>query len=133
MRRFLLLLIALLCIVASSAEDFTFLTIVEQDGTKTSLTAVGLSISFGEETMTASNAYTGESMTLALSNLASMNFSDHDETTGISHTKTDDDISISNADAIYTLQGQQLPSGVLPSKGLYILKKGKLIRKIQVR
>lgn len=72
-------------------------------------------------------------MTLALSNLASMNFSDHDETTGISHTKTDDDISISNADAIYTLQGQQLPLGILPSKGLYILKKGKLIRKIQVR
>ena len=133
MRRTLLLFIALLGIATLYAEYYAYLTVVEKDGAKTSLTAVGVSISFVDGAMTASNAYTGETKTISLSNLASMNFSNNDETTGISNTQTDDEINISNADAIYTLQGQQLPSGREPAKGLYILKKGEQKRKVQVK
>lgn len=124
---------ALVGLVAVNAEDYTYLTVVEQDGTKTSLTAVGLSISFGDGTMTASNAYTDESMTLSLDKLVSMHFSNTDETTGISHPTTADVIDINAADAVYTLQGQRLPSGMQPAKGLYILKKGDVTRKTLVR
>ena len=133
MRKTLLLFIALLSISASYAEDYKYLTVVEKDGSKTSITAVGLSISFGDGAMIASNAYTGETKTISLSNLASMNFSNNDDTTGISNIRTDDELSISNADAIYTLQGQQLPFGIVPTKGLYILKKGEQKRKVQVK
>ena len=71
----LLIMIVLFGMATAHAEEYTYLTIVEQDGTKTSMTAVGLSLSFNGENLTASNAYTGESKVIALTNLVSMNFS----------------------------------------------------------
>ena len=115
------------------AEEYTYLTFVEQDGTKTSLTAVGLSLSFDNGYLTASNAYTGESKEIALVSLASMNFSYDDESTGIRNIQADDIVSIDQADAIYTLQGQRLPSGRQLPKGIYIIKKGNVTKKLQVR
>ena len=133
MRKALLLIITLLGFTATHAEDYAYLTIVGQDGSKTSLTAVGLSITFSDGNLVATNAYTDESKTIALSHLASMNFSNSDETTGIGNIQADGDVNIGNADIIYTLQGQQLPSGTILAKGLYILKKGDVTRKAQVR
>ena len=115
--------------VTVHAEDYYYLTIVETDGTKTSLTAVGLSLNFGSD----SNAYTDESKTIALSHLASMNFSNNDETTGIRSIQTDGSISIDDADAIYTLQGQKMPAGATPQKGMYLVRKGNVTQKLQVR
>lgn len=119
--------------VTIHAEDYYYLTIVETDGTKTSLTAVGLSLTFSGDKLTASNAYTDESKTIALSHLASMNFSNNDETTSIRIIETDGTISIDDADAVYTLQGQKMPAGATPQKGMYLVRKGNVTQKLQVR
>ncbi len=126
----LLIMIVLFGMATAHAEEYTYLTIVEQDGTKTSMTAVGLSLSFNSESLTASNAYTGESKVIALNSLVSMNFSNADETTGIE--TMDNGQWIMDKD-VYDLQGQQLPSsGQLP-KGIYIIRKGNVTKKLQVR
>lgn len=133
MKRILILLIAISGITTTYAEDYTYLTIVEQDGSKTSLTAVGLSMTFSSDKLTVSNAYTDESKTIALSNLASMNFSNTDETTGIRIIQTEGIASINDVDAIYTLQGLKIPTGTQLSKGIYIIRKNNVIQKLQVR
>ena len=115
------------------AEEYYYLTIVETDGTKTSLTAVGLSLTFGSDELTVSNAYTDESKTIALSHLASMNFSNNDETSGIRSIQADATFSIDEADAAYTLQGQKLPASTPLQKGMYLIRKGTTTKKLQVR
>ena len=133
MRKALLLVIVIFGMATVHAEDYYYLTIVETNGTKTSLTAVGLSMTFSNDKLTVTNAYTGESKTIALSDLASMNFSNSDETTGIRSIQTEESISIEDADAIYTLQGQQLPKDKQLSKGIYLVRKGNITQKLQVR
>ena len=133
MRKVLLLIIAFFGMATVHAEDYYYLTIVETDGTKTSLTAVGLSLTFGNDELTASNAYTDESKTIALSRLASMNFSNNDETTAVRSIQTDAAFSIDEADAVYTLQGQKLPIGATLQKGVYLIRKGTITHKLQVR
>ena len=112
MKKSLLLFITLLGMATVQAEDYNYLTIVCIDGTKTSLTAVGLSISFSDTQLTATNAYT-------------------DETTGI-HTihanETND-----KKNAIYNLQGEQLPVNATLPKGIYIIKKGNETQKVIVK
>jgi hypothetical protein len=117
--------------ITTHAADYTYLTIVEQDGTKTSLTAVGLTITFSDGNLVATNSTTSESKTISLSNLASMNFSTANETTtGIQNVSID----IDDADTfIYDLSGRQIPSGGSLTKGIYIIKKGSVTRKIQVK
>jgi len=117
--------------ITTHAADYTYLTIVEQDGTKTSLTAVGLTITFSDDNLVATNSTTSESKTISLSNLASMNFSTANETTtGIQNVSID----IDDADTfIYDLSGRQIPSGASLTKGIYIIKKGSVTRKIQVK
>lgn len=129
MRRVLLLLFTFLGLAVVRAEDYTYLTIVGADGGKTSLTAVGLTLSFIDDNLVARNAYTDESLTLPLSSLASMNFSNNDETTGITsvHAVTSGD------DAVYTIQGLRLPVGTPLKKGIYIVRKGSTTQKVQVK
>jgi hypothetical protein len=131
MKKSLLLFITLLGMATVQAEDYNYLTIVCIDGTKTSLTAVGLSISFSDTQLTATNAYTDETTTIALTDLASMKFSNTDETTGI-HTihanETND-----KKNAIYNLQGEQLPVNATLPKGIYIIKKGNETQKFIVK
>ena len=131
MKKTLLLFIALLGITSVQAEDYKYLTIVGIDGTKTSITAVGLSISFSDTQLTAKNAYTDETATVELTNLASMNFSNSDETTGIRETISEKETS--NVDMIYNLQGQQLPTNAAHAKGIYIFKKGNETQKVLVK
>jgi hypothetical protein len=129
MRSVLLLLFTFLGLAVIRAEDYAYLTIVGADGGKTSLTAVGLTLSFSDDNLVARNAYTDESLTLPLSSLASMNFSNDDETTGITsvHAVTSGD------DAVYTIQGLRLPVGTPLKKGIYIVRKGSTTQKVQVR
>jgi hypothetical protein len=129
MRRVLLLLFTFLGLAVVRAEDYAYLTIVGADGGKTSLTAVGLTLSFSDDNLVARNAYTDESLTLPLSSLASMNFSKNDETTGIApvHAVTSGD------DAVYTIQGLRLPVGTPLKKGIYIVRKGSTTQKVQVK
>ena len=129
MRSALLLLFTFLGLAVVRAEDYAYLTIVGADGGKTSLTAVGLTLSFSDDNLVARNAYTDESLTLPLSSLASMNFSNDDETTGITsvHAVTSGD------DAVYTIQGLRLPVGTPLKKGIYIVRKGSTTQKVQVK
>ena len=117
--------------ITTHAAEYTYLTIVEQDGTKTSLTAVGLTITFSDGNLIATNSTTSESKTVSLSNLASMNFSTSNETTtGIQNISID----IQDTDTyIYDLSGRQIPSGTSLTKGIYIIRKGSVTRKIQVK
>ena len=131
MKKSLLLFITLLGMATVQAEDYKYLTIVGIDGTKTSLTAIGLSISFSDTQLTAKNAYTDETTTIALTNLASMNFSNTDETTGI-HTIQANEMN-EKSDAVYNLQGEQLPDNATLSKGIYIIKKGNETLKVIVK
>ena len=129
MRSVLLLLFTFLGLAVVRAEDYAYLTIVGADGGKTSLTAVGLTLSFSDDNLVARNAYTDESLTLPLSSLASMNFSNDDETTGIApvHAVTSGD------DAVYTIQGLRLPVRKKKKKGIYIVRKGSTTQKVQVK
>lgn len=131
MKKTLLLFIALLGITSVQAEDYKYLTIVGIDGTKTSITAVGLSISFSDTQLTAKNAYTDETATVELTNLASMNFTNTDETTGIRETISEKETN--NVDMIYNLQGQQLPTNAALAKGIYIFKKENETQKVLVK
>ena len=133
MKKALFLTITLLGMMIVHAQEYTYLTIVEKDGSKTSLTAVGLSMKFSNGNLTVSNAYTNESKTIALNNLLAMNFSNSNETTGMLNIQTEGSVSIDNADAIYTLQGQALPIESQLPKGIYIIRKGNETRKLQVR
>ena len=131
MKRILILLMVISGFATTHAEDYTYLTIVELNGARTSLTAVGLSMSFTDGNLSASNAYTGESKVVALTDLASMNFSNDDETTGIRNIKADDNVGIE--DGVYTLQGQKMPAGIQLPKGIYIIRKNNVAQKRQVR
>jgi len=131
MKKSLLLFITLLGMATVQAEDYKYLTIVGIDGTKTSLTAVGLSISFSDTQLTAKNAYTDETTTIALTNLASMNFSNTNETTGIHTIQTNE--TNEKSDAVYNLHGELLPDNATLSKGIYIIKKGNKTQKIIVK
>ncbi len=134
MKKGLLTLLITAASLTAQAADYDYFTIVEQDGTKTSLTAVGLTITFSDGNLVAENSTTAESKTVALSSLASLNFSTTDETTttGISSISTDS-FGLDDADAVYDLSGRQLPQGSTLTKGIYIIKKGSVTRKIQVR
>ena len=88
---------------------------------------------FADGNLTVNNAYTDESKTIALSSLVSMNFSNSDETTGISDIRADGNVGLDGAEAIYTLQGQRIQEGKQMPKGVYIIKKGNVIQKLQVR
>lgn len=119
--------------ITTHAADYTYLTLVEQDGTKTSLTAIGLTITFSDGNLVATNSITSESKTIPLSNFVSMNFSNNSESTTGINTIESESFSISDADAIYDLAGRQISSYAPLAKGIYIIKKGSVTRKIQIK
>jgi len=47
--------------------------------------------------------------------------------------ETNDGFSLNDADAIYDLNGRQLSGDAQLHKGIYIIKKGNLTKKIQVK
>lgn len=133
MKRLIVSVLALSALQTIQASDYDYLTIVETVGTRTSLTAVGLSITFSDGNLVATNAATSESKTVSLSSLASLNFSTSNETTtGISTVETDS-FSQEEAEAVYDLSGRRMPEGRSLPKGVYIMKKGNVTRKIQIR
>lgn len=134
MRKTLLFLIlAVVCTGAAHADDYPYLTITGTDGSKTSLTAVGLTLTFGDGQLTATNAYTGEEKTIALTSLATMNFSKSNETTGIRLVEGGENGAASGEAAVYTLQGRKVEAGSALPKGIYIIKKGQETKKVEVR
>jgi hypothetical protein len=132
MRKKAIITLFLGSVLTAMAEDYTYLTIESADGSKASLTAVGLQIKFKDGNLVATNGT--ESTTIALSALSAMRFTATDEsgTAGITSNVTDDDFSINDADVIYDLQGRRIASNQI-KKGIYIIQKDNQTKKIQVK
>lgn len=115
-------------------DTYQYLTIEKNDGTSLSLTAVGLTISYNETTLTATNG--SETATLTLSELSRMYFSNTKETVGIS------DINALEPDVtatVYDLRGHLIAEGALSAikerlrKGVYLVKQNERTAKIVVK
>lgn len=133
MKKWLTSLLAVAAMQSIQAADYDYLTIVETDGTRTSLTAVGLTITFSDGSLVATNVNTSETKTVSLTNLASLNFSTTNETTtGISSIEAEG-FNLGEAEAVYDLSGRQIPEGTSLTRGIYIIKKGGITRKIQIK
>lgn len=114
--------------LTASAEDYAYLNIVKSDGTGISLSATEATLTFSEGYLVAGNER------ILLSELKKMQFSnDPIGTTAISSLETNDGFSLNDADAIYDLNGRQLSGDGQLHKGIYIIKKGNLTKKIQVK
>jgi hypothetical protein len=114
--------------LTASAEDYAYLNIVKSDGTGISLSATEATLTFSEGYLVAGNER------ILLSELKKMQFSNAPiGTTAISSLETNDGFSLNDADAIYDLNGRQLSGDAQLHKGIYIIKKGNLTKKIQVK
>ena len=115
--------------LTAQAADYQYLTIEKSDGTATSLTAVGLNISYSDTQLTATNGQ--ETATFTLSEVSRMYFSNtkQDTATGISEVNALPD---SNAE-VYDLQGHRLPQGARLRKGVYLIKENGKTRKVTVK
>lgn len=123
MKKIVLFLMALVGAHSVQAENYTYLTFEMTDGTKVSVSASSLTLTFSGKTLTAG------SQTFDLSNLSKMYFSMADETTGI------EEISIATLDEaaeIYDLQGYKIPREQM-RKGVYIIKTKNKTSKIVVK
>ena len=117
--------------LTAQAADYQYLTIEKSDGTATSLTAVGLNISYSDTQLTATNGQ--ETATFTLSEVSRMYFSNTKQgtATGISEATAED--WNDTATEIFDLSGRQLPQGKKPARGLYIFKKGNTTIKKHVK
>lgn len=127
-KRLILSTMLLCAALTASAEDYAYLNIVKSDGTGISLSATEATLTFSEGYLVAGNER------ILLSELKKMQFSnDPIGTTAISSLETNDGFSLNDADAIYDLNGRQLSGDGQLHKGIYIIKKGNLTKKIQVK
>lgn len=126
MKKTVLISLALVMALTVQADDYPYLTFETLDGTKTSVSSTALTITIQNGKLMAG------STELTLADLSMMYFSSTNETTAI-HAVEADDFSISDVDAIYDLAGRRIPSSATLSKGIYVIKKGSITRKIQVK
>ena len=134
MKQTIMMLTALMAAASAHAESYDYLTIACSDGTKQTLTAVGLEMTFANGKLIATNPTTGETATLTLADLAKMYFTTD---------KTGDEVGvlpldrtgawgIDEAEAIYDLAGREMQRTAL-RPGIYVIKKGSETKKVQVR
>lgn len=121
--RLFTLLICLMGVLCTHAEDFTHLTFVTVDGEKVSMPIENLEISISGNTLTAGN----QSFTLV--NLSKMYFSSSDETTLINELKSTD---FDEAVHIFDLNGRKVNRDQMTS-GVYVIKTKQGTYKLMVR
>lgn len=125
-------LLALLTILTSTlrASDYQYLVFTLTDGTTRSITAQDLTLTFTGGNLTAQSGT--ESLTIPLTSLTKMAFSNDGSTTGIS-TISSDGIQ-TDADAeVYDLNGRRIPSNTTLQRGIYIIKRNGQTTKVQVK
>ena len=118
-------------LATAQAADYQYLTIEKTDGTSVSITAAGLSITYADGSMKATNG--SESATLPLTTLKRMYFSNEKTATAIETVEATADDWNDAATEIYDQSGRRLPQGTKPARGLYIFKKGNTTTKKYVR
>lgn len=126
MKKVLLTLSVLAMALTVQADDYPYLTFETADGTKMSVSTTALTITIQNGKLMAGTTE------LSLADLSMMYFSSTSETTAINAVEADD-LSLGDADAVYDLAGRRIPNGATLSKGIYVIKKGSITRKIQVR
>ena len=126
MKKFFLLLVALIGAFTAQAGTYAYLTFETTDGAKVSVPVEALSLTVSGNTLTAG------SQAFVLANLAKMYFTETDEsaTTGI-EAVDNGQLTMDNATEIYDLQGKKVKNGELSNgklsnsqlpKGAYIVK-----------
>ena len=116
MKKFVLLLVALVGVLTIQAEDYTYLTFETTDGAKTSVdvSSLPVTINLDNSTLTIGN------QTFVLADLSKMYFSTQSETTGISQIENGE-LETDNSADFYDLQGHKVSKDQL-RKGVYIVK-----------
>ena len=116
MKKFVLLLVALVGVLTIEAADYTYLTFETTDGTKTSVdvSSLPVTINLDNATLTIGN------QTFVLADLSKMYFSTQSETTGISQIENGE-LETDNSADFYDLQGHKVSKDQL-RKGVYIVK-----------
>ena len=113
MKKYLVLLMALVGALTVQAEDYPYLTFETTDGAKASVPVSSLTLTISGTTLTAG------SQSFTLSNLSKMYFSTSDETvTGIEEITSS---TLDEASTIYDLQGHKVSKEQM-RKGVYIVK-----------
>jgi len=112
MKKFLLIMMALVGALNVQAEEYAYLTFETTDGEKASVAVSSLTLTISGNTLTAG------SQTFTLSNLSKMYFSNSDETTAIEEITT---ATLDEAADIYDLQGHKVTKAQL-KRGVYIVK-----------
>ena len=116
MKKFVLLLVALVGVLTIQAADYTYLTFETTDGAKTSVdvSSLPVTINLDNATLTIGN------QTFVLADLSKMYFSTQNETTGI-ETIDNGQWIMDNSAEFYDLQGHKVSKDQL-RKGVYIVK-----------
>ena len=112
MKKFLLIMMALVGALNVQAEEYAYLTFETTDGEIASVAVSSLTLTISGNTLTAG------SQTFTLSNLSKMYFSNTDETTAIEEITT---ATLDEAADIYDLQGHKVTKDQM-KRGVYIVK-----------
>ena len=123
MKKVFLLLAVMIGSLTAQAGDYPYLTFETEDGTKTSISTVSLTIHIQDGKLMAG------STELTLADLSKMYFSTSDETTGI------EEVNITTLDEsvdIYDLQGRKVSKEQM-RHGVYVIKTNKGNRKVSVK
>ena len=112
MKKFLLIMMALVGAQIVQAEEYAYLTFETTDGEKASVAVSSLTLTINGNTLTAG------SQTFILSNLSKMYFSNTNETTAIEEITT---ATLDEATDIYDLQGHKVTKEQM-KRGVYIVK-----------
>ena len=123
MKKFLLIMMALVGALNVQAEEYAYLTFETTDGEKASVAVSSLTLTISGNTLTAG------SQTFTLSNLSKMYFSNTDETTAIEEITT---ATLDEAADIYDLQGHKVTKDQM-KRGVYIVKTKSRTYKIVVK
>lgn len=120
--------------MTAAADDYGYLTIEKSDGSKSSLTAIGTTITFADGNLIAVNG--SEQATIALESLSAMRFTTISEgssdVTAIGGIEQSEALTLADADAVFDLSGREIPKNGV-KKGVYIIKKGSKTQKIHIR
>lgn len=111
------------------AADYQYLVFTLTDGTTQSITATDLTLTFSDGTLTAKSGTFN--LSLPLTDLSKMEFSNDSSTTGISTLKAD--IKLDEQTEVYDLNGRRLPNSTQLQRGIYIIKNNGKTTKVQVK
>ena len=130
MKKTIMLSLLIALSVATRATDYSYMVFTLNDNTTQSIPASDLSITFSGGNLIATSG--SSTVTIALSNLQKMAFSNESSTTGIQAIESAA-LTIDDATEIYDMNGRRIPSGSQLSRGIYIIKSNGRTSKVQVK